>query len=174
MTTADLPPAADPSPASGESFGALTARESNLLRQAGERIFAVSRKLADSEREVQQLRQEISHLGELLAETRASRDTLSAQVQSIQRDLEREYDERAELRRLLASLQMQLQSLLSAVVGGAAPPGLGLGRIAGQKPASPNGRQPEPSAVVKSVPARPASGGWLQLAAREFRAFRRR
>ena len=99
-----------------QSLGALTPRESELLNQAGDRIFNLSRKLADRERELERSRLETTHLREMLDETRAMRDTLSAQVQSLQRDLEREYDERSELRRLLASLQMQLQSLLPSVV----------------------------------------------------------
>lgn len=112
-----------------QSLGALTPRESDLLNQAGDRIFNLSRKLADRERELERTKLENTHLKELLEETRMMRGILSDQVQALQRDLDREYEERAELRRLLASLQLQLQALLPAVVRSeelrpAAPPQL--------------------------------------------------
>ncbi len=63
-----------------ESFGALTARESELLKRAGERVFALSRRLAERDREVERLTSEVASLRELLAEHRTMREILSAQV----------------------------------------------------------------------------------------------
>ena len=117
---------------SGNTFDSLTARESELLRKAGDRIFALSRKLSEAERSVQRLEQDLAHCRELLQETRQSRDILSDQVRAMQGDLEREFVERSELRRLLASLQVQLQSLLTPRVEDARPR-LGQGREAPQR-----------------------------------------
>lgn len=126
---------ASPQPG-GPGFASLTARESELLRKAGDRIFKLSRALAEAERSVQRLDQELSHTRELLAETRTSRDLLSAQVTSMHRELDREFVERSELRRLLASLQMQMQSLLTPANHGDARPRLGQGREAAQHSAA--------------------------------------
>ena len=102
---------------------ALTPRESDLLRQAGERIFALSRSLAAAEKESSRSSQDLSKALEVLEETRSTRDILSAQVASQLRQIEREFDERAELRRLLASLQVQMQALLSSVIADRRPHG---------------------------------------------------
>lgn len=93
----------------------LSERESALLRQAGDRVFSLSRRLADADREANRLAATNDALRELLDETRRSRDILSAQVSSLQVERDREYEERAELRRLLASLHLQLQELLPAM-----------------------------------------------------------
>ena len=121
------------------------------------------------------MRQESVQLRELLTETRSSRDALSAHVESLQRHLEREYDERAELRRLLAGLQMQVQAMLPGN-GQTAPGGPQfIGRQAGQRSAS-DRPAPRPQAQVEAPhPARrkPRKNGWLHSAARELRALRR-
>jgi hypothetical protein len=93
----------------------LTARESALMEQAGQRVASLSRRLADADKEVGRLTAANEALHELLDETRRSRDILSAQVNSLQLERDREYDERAELRRLLASLHLQVQELLPAL-----------------------------------------------------------
>ncbi len=106
-----------------ESFGALTARESELLKRAGERVFALSRRLAERDREVERLTSEVASLRELLAEHRTMREILSAQVASLQTEHEREYEERAELRRLVAGLHLQLQEVIPLLVKQQAVPG---------------------------------------------------
>lgn len=159
-------------PALEDSFGKLTERESEILRKAGERIFELSGRLAESERQSTQMRQESGQLRELLAETRSSRDALSAHVESLQRHLEREYDERAELRRLLAGLQMQLQALLPAHGYAAPDASQFIGRQAAQRSAS---TAPPPARVEAPRPARkkpPQKSGWLHTAAREWRSLR--
>ncbi|MGE3077113.1 MAG: hypothetical protein AB7N24_20485 [Dehalococcoidia bacterium] len=95
----------------------LTARESELLRKAGERVFALSKRLAEKQREADQLSSEAQSLRDLLAESKEVRRVLSAQVESMQTELDREYAERSELRRLLASLHVQMQELLPVVTG---------------------------------------------------------
>ncbi len=173
---------ADSGPPPEEALGSLTQRESDLLRKAGERVFALSRKLAESERQVARHRQEAEHLRELLAETRMSRDTLSAQVSSLQRELEREYEERAELRRLLSSLQLQMQAMLPMIVAGGTTerPALTIGRTAGQRGAvmPQMGREaplpPEPAPVPqRRLPNRHGNTGWLRKAARDLRGLAR-
>lgn len=114
-------------------FASLTARESELLRKAGDRIFALSRGLAEAEKAVQRLDLELRHTRELLSETRSSRDILSSQVTALQRELEREYVERAELRRLLSSFQMQIQTMLTPTATEDLRPRLGQGREAPQR-----------------------------------------
>lgn len=168
--------------AAEEPLGALTQRESDLLRKAGERVFVLSRKLAESERQVAHLREASDHLRELLAETRLSRDTLAAQVSSLQRELEREYDERSELRRLLSSLQMQIQAMLPLIVAGGASerPTLAIGRTAGQRSAQPakeRNEPPLPPARVLPTPPGPTGDrgkrSRLLTVARELRGWRR-
>ena len=116
-----------------DDLSSLTPRESELLRKAGDRIFALSRRLADSESQTRQLQQELSHVRELLSETRRSRDLLSLQVTSLQRDVDREFEERSELRRLLASLQLQLQAMLPSIAPRPEAPWLSPGRAAPQR-----------------------------------------
>jgi hypothetical protein len=148
------------------NLGQLSEREAEILRRSGERVFELSRRLADAERSLAGAQQRTAQLEELLAETRKSRDTLLTHAESLQRLLEREYDERAELRRLLAGLQMQMQSMLNGHVA-AVSPGLMLARAAGQK------------AVPAPAPPQAASGpgaereGWLRSRARELRQFGR-
>lgn len=129
-------------------FANLTERESELLRKAGDRIFRLSRRLAEAERTVQRLEQELAHTRELLTETRASRDVLSAQVSSVHRDLEREYVERAELRRMLSSFQLQIQSMLTRPVSEDMRPRLGQGREAPQRGSGQAYRKQQAWAVV--------------------------
>lgn len=97
---------------SPEALGSLTARESELLKRAGERVFALSRRLAERDRQVEKLTAEAAALRELLSENRNIREILSAQITSLQTEHEREYEERAELRRLVAGLHVQLQEVL--------------------------------------------------------------
>jgi chromosome segregation ATPase len=86
-----------PEPGSGLAWATdadlskLTAREAELVRQAGERVFSLARDLAVAQREVARLQQE-SKLAQDTAETlRASRDALSARVAELeQRLLEQE------------------------------------------------------------------------------------
>lgn len=94
----------------------LTERESDLLRKSGERIFTLSRKVATAEREIERLRTELEQARLLVDEVRRSRDVLSSQVESLLNERDREYEERAELRRLLASLQSQMQGMLSTLL----------------------------------------------------------
>jgi hypothetical protein len=98
-------------------LGRLTERESDILRKAGERVFALSKRLADQERESDRYQTEAQSLRELLAESREVRKVLSDQISSLYRELDREYEERSELRRLLASLHVQMQELLPVVTG---------------------------------------------------------
>ena len=142
------------------NLGQLSEREAEILRRSGERVFELSRRLADAERSLAEAQQRTAQLEELLAETRKSRDTLLAHTESLQRLLEREYDERAELRRLLAGLQMQMQSMLNGHVA-APPPGVLLARAAGQKVMTPPAAQPPPPADERN--------GWLRSRARELR-----
>ena len=86
----------------------LTARESVLLNQAGDRVFDLARRLSAAQREQERLASDIRHLTELIDETRRTRDVLSAQVMSLQNERERDYQERAELRQLLAAMTAQL------------------------------------------------------------------
>lgn len=151
------------------SNATLTARESELLRKAGERVFALSRRLATSENEAEQLKAETRSLRDLLAESREVRAVLSAQVASMQTELDREYEERSELRRLLASLHLQMQELLPVVTG--------LSRMAPQlnQPA-PEPKEPEP-VVRQAKPASPKhaslSQRFFSAAQDEFRGFRK-
>ena len=155
-----------------DSFGKLTERESEILRKAGERIFELSGRLAESERQLAQMRQESAQLRELLTETRSSRDVLGAHVESLQRHLDREYDERAELRRLLAGLQMQLQAMLPG--NGQTAPGAGqfIARQAGQRSAAPQAAAQAQVEAPRPARRKPQKNGWLHNAARELRAFR--
>lgn len=98
-------------------LGRLTERESEILRKAGERVFALSKRLAEQERETDQLRSEAQSARELLAESREVRRVLTDQISALQTALDREYEERSELRRLLASLHVQMQELLPIVTG---------------------------------------------------------
>ena len=98
-------------------LGRLTERESDILRKAGERVFALSKRLADQEREADRSSAEAQSLRELLAESREVRKVLTDQISSLHRELDREYEERSELRRLLASLHVQMQELLPVVTG---------------------------------------------------------
>lgn len=98
-------------------LGPLTERESEILRRAGERVFSLSRRLADKEKEADHLRSESQSLKDLLAESREVRKVLTDQISSLHRELDREYEERSELRRLLASLHLQMQELLPVVTG---------------------------------------------------------
>lgn len=107
--------AANPTP--DGPLGRLTDRESEILRKAGERVFSLSKRLAEQEKEADQLRAEARSARELLAESREVRQVLSDQIRSLQTALDREYEERSELRRLLASLHVQMQELLPLVTG---------------------------------------------------------
>ena len=118
-------------------FASLTAREAELLRKAGDRIFALSRGMAEAEKAVQRLELELRHTRELLTETRASRDVLSSQVSAMQRELEREFVERSELRRLLSNFQMQVQTMLTPYAPEDYRPRLGQGREAPQRQSRP-------------------------------------
>lgn len=108
---------AEPARLADDPWGTLTARESELLKKAGERVFELSRRVAELERTVERLESELAGARELLAESREVRNVLVAQVTSLQTDLDREYEERSELRRLLASLHIQMQELLPVVTG---------------------------------------------------------
>lgn len=150
------------------SSASLTARESELLRKAGERVFALSRRLADKENEAEQLKAETRSLRDLLAESREVRAVLSAQVSSMQTELDREYEERAELRRLLASLHLQMQELLPVVTG--------LSRLTPQlveksrpqpTPKAPDGPQP------RRNNRRPLSQRFISAARDEIRLIRK-
>ena len=165
-------PHAQMQPADGQSdlsMASLTPRESELLRKAGERVFALSRRLASSEQTAEQLRSESKSLRDLLAESREVRAVLSAQVASMQTELDREYEERAELRRLLASLHLQMQELLPVVTG--------LSRmtpqLAQQAPEVPS---PEPARDATPAPQprqQTFSQRFLSAAQDEFRGFRK-
>lgn len=95
-----------------DALNNLTARESELLHRAGERVFALSRRLAERDKEVERLTSDMKSLRELLAENRNIREILSAQITSLQAEHEREYEERSELRRLVAGLHLQLQEVI--------------------------------------------------------------
>lgn len=57
---------------------------------------------------------ELAHVKELLDEVRNHREELSGLVATLQQDRQRDAEERAELRRLLANAQQQVQRLLPA------------------------------------------------------------
>jgi chromosome segregation ATPase len=117
-----------------QNGASLSDRESELLQRAGERVFALSRKVAAAEREIERLRSELQQSSILVDEVRRSRDVLSSQVMSLLNERDREYQERAELRRLLASLQSQMQSMLTTlVVRQPSPPQVMLGRPSPQR-----------------------------------------
>ena len=99
-----------------ERAAALTPRESDLLKRSGERIFTLSRKVAAAEREIERLKTEVLQSQLLIEEIRRSRDVLSAQVTSLLVERDRDYQERSELRRLLASLQNQMQTILGSLL----------------------------------------------------------
>jgi chromosome segregation ATPase len=141
-------------------LGSLSARESELLKTAGERVFDLSRRLAEKDKETERLKSDLAGLRELLAETRSSRDILANQVLSLQRELEREFEERSELRRLLSSLHLQLQTMMS-------PAGT----------LSPQSRlAPQHSSAQKALPAPARRPSWservLQRARLELRGIR--
>ena len=125
----------------------LSERESELLRRSGERIFLLSRKIAAAEREIERLRTELQQANVLVDEVRQSRNVLSAQVTSLLRDREREYDERAELRRLLASLHSLVQGMLSNVLGGDPA---GTHRLLGRPSPQRGGRLPMAAPISRS------------------------
>ncbi len=152
------------------SIAALTPREAELLRKAGERVFALSRRLAAKESEADQLRSETGNLRDLLAESREVREVLSAQVRSMQTELDREYEERSELRRLLASLHLQMQELLPVVTG--------LSRITPALAQEASPAEPPPAAPTREPraprpTARTFSGRLLAAAQSEFRGFKK-
>jgi chromosome segregation ATPase len=138
----------------------LTPREAELLKKAGERVYALSRKVADRERETQALKLESQNLRDLLAESREVRRVLAAQVESMQRELDREYEERSELRRLLASLHVQMQELLPVITG--------LSRGRPELPAT----APAPSPANSPNERFPGFAGRLRVAVRELRGDR--
>ena len=143
-------------------FASLTAREAELLRKAGDRIFALSRGLADADKAVQRLELELRHTREMLAETRASRDVLSSQVTSLQREVEREFVERSELRRLLSNFQMQVQTMLTPTASEDHRPRLGQGREAPQRAARqdwPRRHEPRPSSWARNGPTEGSPSG---------------
>ncbi len=111
----------------------LSERESELLRRAGERVFTLSRKVAAAEKENERLRSELRQAEILVDEVRKSRDVLSSQVASLLNERDREYQERAELRRLMASLQSQMQEMLSGFIASQAAPRGILGRASPQR-----------------------------------------
>ncbi len=118
-----------------ERAAALSPRESELLKRSGERIFILSRKVAAAEKEIERLRTEVAQSQLLIDEVRRSRDVLSAQVASLLNERDRDYHERSELRRLLASLQNQMQTILSTLLAAAPPePRALLGRSSPQRP----------------------------------------
>lgn len=143
------------------TFDSLTVRESELLRKAGDRIFALSRKLSEAERTVQRLEQELAHSRELLDETRRSRDVLSDQVRSMQGDLEREFVERSELRRLLASLQVQFQAQFAP-------------RVQDLRPRLGQGRESPQRGSAEVPTSKGVAGRMLRAAVRELRPIHKR
>ena len=92
---------------------ALTPRESQMLRDAGERVLSLSRRLSEAERSIATLERDLAHARDLLLEARDMRDCFRAQVARLQHEADRERAERVELGRLLVGLQAQLQSLLT-------------------------------------------------------------
>ncbi len=87
-------------------------QEAQLLRLSTDRIYSLSRRLATADQELHGLRAEVTQMRETLEETRRMRDLLASQVESLLRERERDYEERAELRRLLASAHSQLREIL--------------------------------------------------------------
>ena len=100
----------------------LTERESQLLRQAGERVFALARKVSAAERREAELKRDLDRTLDLLAETRNTRDVLSSQVQSLLRERERDFEERSELRQLLGAITGQLQAAMNRPASSALAP----------------------------------------------------
>jgi len=143
--------------------GPLTPRESELLKKAGERVFALSRRLAERERDAERLTAESATLRELLSESKVIREILSSQVTSLQADLEREHEERAELRRLLASLHLQVQEMLPLLLSAHR----GQETIAAPQP-QPGERAPQP----EPEPAKKWSSRMKGIATRELRVLR--
>ncbi len=135
----------------------LTERENRLLKQAGDRVFTLARQVAALEQEKRQLQQTSDHLEALLNEVRRSRDVLSAQVESLLIERDRDYEERAELRRLLAATSAWVQSTLNA------PRANEVGRAAPQKSVE-RGRTPErPKPTPSSDVLGRIERGWKRL-----------
>lgn len=80
-------------------------------------MFGLARKVAAVEKREADLKREMENMGELLAEVRRTRDVLSAQVESLLRERERDYEERSELRQLLGAITVQLQTAMSYRAG---------------------------------------------------------
>jgi chromosome segregation ATPase len=139
----------------------LTERESRLLKEAGDHVSSLAQRLATARRDVEASQQELRMLQEVLAETRRTRDVLSAQVSSLQEQRERDYDERAELRRLLAAVSAQFQAIYENGISSARR--AEAGRVAPQRTSEPSGQRALPTATAGSLRQR-ARKGWARLA----------
>lgn len=141
----------------------LTEREARLLKEAGDHVSSLAQRLAAARRDVDASQQELRLLQEVLAETRRTRDVLSAQVQSLQEQRDRDYDERAELRRLLAAVSTQFQAIFE---NGYSAHRAELGRAA---PQHTTGAGPQPAPRTLAAPPPPslrdkARKRWARLA----------
>lgn len=115
MTEPATPPADDDGQA---ALAALTAREAELLREAGERVFALSRDLAEGARERARLEAELAAARARRDEAVAAGEAAQRNVAAIEAEAARGLEERAELRQLITSLDGRLRQALAA----AAPP----------------------------------------------------
>ncbi|HXU23971.1 MAG TPA: hypothetical protein VN697_08080 [Tepidiformaceae bacterium] len=141
----------------------LTERESQLLRQAGERVFALARKVSAAERREGEVKRELERTLELLTETRNTRDVLSAQVQSLLRERERDFEERSELRQLLGAITGQLQAAMNRPASSALAPQHSPGSANTSRRLSPESRNSRRQAADRS----PDAMGTLARAARK-------
>jgi len=141
----------------------LTERESQLLRQAGERVFALARKVSAAERREAEVKRELERTLELLTETRNTRDVLSAQVQSLLRERERDFEERSELRQLLGAITGQLQAAMNRPASSALAPQHSTGSANTSRRLSPESRNSRRQAADRS----PDAMGTLARAARK-------
>jgi uncharacterized coiled-coil protein SlyX len=139
-----------------------------MLHQAGDRVFTLARRLATAEREQARLGKEIDHLNELLVETRTSRDVLSAQVQSLLVERERDYEERAELRRLLSVVAGQVQMSMAQWTATMKAPAPAERSEALRGPAGGNGVRPAERSIRRHSRNGDGVMAWARVAKREF------
>lgn len=99
-----------------DSLAALTPREAELLRQAGDRVFALSRDLAIAENEVTVARAGLAAAHAQRDEALAGRDARALRLETLEGELGRALEERAELRQLIQSLEHRLKVALAAAV----------------------------------------------------------
>ena len=121
MPDLQTPPPDDPQGAPPAGLAGLTAREADLLREAGDRVFTLSRDLAEAARATDQLRADLASALNGRAESAAARDAQELRAESLQAQLGRAIEERDELRQLIKSLDHRLNQALAIAARSQAP-----------------------------------------------------